>query len=257
MNAERTGRFGNKRPVMPNPLFQSPQTGVRRKATGNAPADGFTLLEILTAVFIFAIILTTVFGSYRFVFGHADRLTDDITLHEMAQTSMDRISRDLSALYVHQPPTYRKPTSNDPPDPFRFFAREDDIDGQSAGFLRFTSLAHLPQENDSRDGIAEITYYVQQSAARRWVLRRSDRLWPYPPFGKDPRDPVLCEYVRSLRFVFLKPDGTPFNEWNSDDTDFDYGTPSAVTIRLELENRGSVVVMETTVVPPVQRTALD
>ena len=34
-----------------------------------AAMRGFTLLEILIAIFIFAVVITTVFGSFNFVFG--------------------------------------------------------------------------------------------------------------------------------------------------------------------------------------------
>ena len=243
MNSEVTVRSGNKSTAM--------------GAAGRFCIAGFTLLEILTAVFILAIILTTVFGSYRFVLGNADRLDDDIALHEMAQTCLDRISRDLSALYIHRPPQYRKPTADAQTDPFRIFARTDDIDGQPLAFLRFTTLAHLPMEKDRRDGIAEITYYVQKTDSRQHVLRRADRLWPYPSFSENPGDPVLCEYIRSFRFVFLDAKSSPYDHWDSDDNEFGYATPSAVTVRLELEHHGNRAVMETTVAPPLHREKTD
>ncbi|MBW2644286.1 MAG: prepilin-type N-terminal cleavage/methylation domain-containing protein [Deltaproteobacteria bacterium] len=44
-------------------------TNIRYPATGNQqPDSGFTLIEILIAIFIFAIIVTTIFGSYNSVF---------------------------------------------------------------------------------------------------------------------------------------------------------------------------------------------
>ena len=38
---------------------------------------GFTLLEILIAIFIFSIIVTTIFGSYRAVFSTTEAINAD------------------------------------------------------------------------------------------------------------------------------------------------------------------------------------
>lgn len=63
---------------------------------------GFTLIEILIAIFIFAIVVTTIFGSYRSVFGDVETLGKGTALYEMARNCLERMF-DLSyPTYQHR-----------------------------------------------------------------------------------------------------------------------------------------------------------
>ena len=123
--------------------------------------------------------------------------------------------------------------------------------------MRFTSRAHVPFELEDRSGIAEIVYYVQARNDGQMVLRRSDRLYPYPEFEENGSDPVLCRYVKSLAFTYFDAEGEESETWNSDEEDFDHATPTAVGILLEVGNESETYTFETTVKLAVHRKKLE
>lgn len=200
---------------------------------------GFTLLEILLAILIFSIVVTTIFGSFSAVFSSADALHKGTTLYEMGKNCLARMTADLRELYVIRSPLYTKPGFDSPPGAYRVFGDSGyTVDGTFSR-MRFASFAHLPFGENREEGIAEIIYYVAPTREGEAVLRRADSLFPYERF-KDNRleergsDPILCGGVKSLVFTYFDDEGTEYEYWNSESEEFDYATPRAVKIALEI-----------------------
>jgi len=214
---------------------------------------GFTLIEILIAIFIFAIVVTTIFGSYRSVFSDVETMGKGTELYEMARNCLERITLDLQSLHIAVPPLYTPPDLNDPSAPYRIVG-EPFLDNNSRfDRLRFAALAHIQLEKSKRDGIAEIYYYIQKKDTGDSILKRSDKLYPYESFKESNRDPILCEHVKSLAFFYFDRDGTEYDHWDSDSKDFKYATPRAIGIKLELENAKQSLMVETIVTLPAYR----
>ena len=70
-----------------------------KKAVNNT---GFTLMEILIAMFIFAIVMTTIFGTFNGVISRTEAIKNGMGGFEMARTCLNRISTDLNAIYIEQ-----------------------------------------------------------------------------------------------------------------------------------------------------------
>ncbi len=221
------------------------------------PAFGFTLLEILIAIFIFSIIVTTVFGSYNAIFSNIETIDKGITDYEMAKNCLNRMVADLRSIHVSMPPKYAIPDFDAPPDPYRIVGDTSDAVNVSFARLRFTSLAHIPFEKSITDGIAEIVYYVQDADDGNYVLRRADTLYPYKPFQENKNDPVLCEGVKSLTFKYYDHKGTEYEDWDSESDEFRYSTPMAISIRLELGMDSDSQLFETMVTLPVCREKIE
>ena len=242
-------------------MSQKPQTSSLKPASGiqhlassiRYPGHGFTLLEILIAIFIFAIIVTTIFVSYNSVFSGAETIDKGITSYEMAKSCFNRMILDLQSIHVSLPPEYALPDIDDPPDIYRIVS--DTVDIESIGFprLRFTSLAHLSFGGRTENGIAEIVYYIQAASDDNYVLKRADSLYPYQPFEEKAGDPVLCEGVKSLVFKYYDHEGTEYDIWDSDAEDFGYATPRTIGIKLELVTGSDSQLFETMVTLPVYR----
>ena len=207
---------------------------------------GFTLIEILIAIFIFSIIITTIFGSYNAVFSGVATINESMGQSNMAQACLNRMTTDLQATWVETPPMYAKPEFNAPPDPYRIYGRTEDVGDSSFDRLRLASLAHLPLYDDQTGGIAEIVYYVQETDGK-YVLRRGDRLFPFSSEFEESRwDPVVCKNIKSLTFTYHDSEET-FDEWDSDAAEFGYATPSAISISLEIGNEDRSQTFKTTV----------
>jgi general secretion pathway protein J len=125
---------------------------------------GFTLLEILISIFIFAIVVTTVFGSYNFVLSSSETVDKTISSYEMGQNCLNRMIVDLESIYVCLLPAYSPPDFDDFPDTYRITGDISDIDGADFSRLRFTSLAHVPIKYKPQGKISEIVYYDQEGA---------------------------------------------------------------------------------------------
>jgi general secretion pathway protein J len=217
------------------------------------PVAGFTLLEILIAIFIFAIIITTVFASYRIVFSNTDTINKEITSYEMARNCLNRMTMDLQSVHMSLPPEYVPPDFDDPPDPFRIVGETTDIKGNGFPWLRFTSLAHLPLGKSRPGGIVEIVYYVQGTDDAGFVLKRADNSYPFQDFEEKASDPILCEDVKALTIKYLDQESDEYEVWDSDDDTYEYATPKAVKIKLELDTGSEPLLFETMVTLPVIR----
>lgn len=216
---------------------------------------GFTLVEVLIAILIFGIIVTTLFASHRSVFVSAPIVESNIDLYETAGTCLGRMALDLRSIYITQAPVFEKPEFDAAPDPHRVIASNDG--GGDTPRLQFASLAHLPLEQSKREGVAQISYYVAPVDDEVFQVRRADKLYPYPPFEANDRDPVLCDMVKRLEISFVDEDGNDFEYWNSDSDEFDYATPTAVDFMVELVRGGTTSIFETRVSLPVIREALE
>jgi general secretion pathway protein J len=217
------------------------------------PNRGFTLLEIVIAIFIFSIIVTTIFGSYNSVFTGTEIMNEGVTSYETARTCLDRMIFDLESIHVSLPPQYSPPDFNGPPDPYRIVGSTDNIQTVSFPKLRFTSTAHVSFGGTTESLIAEIVYYVQATDNGHYLLRRADNLYPYEEFEENANDPVLCENLKSLTFNYYDREGTEYEMWDSDAEDFGYATPAAIGITLELTSGTDSLWFKTMVTLPVYR----
>src|SRR5271169_1451866 len=60
--------------------------------------SGFTLVEILIAIFILGLVMATVYVSYSGILKTAHQMEEEGNIYKMARTSMDRMITDLSSL---------------------------------------------------------------------------------------------------------------------------------------------------------------
>ncbi len=211
--------------------------------------SGFTIIEILLAFFIFGIVLTTVFASYSAVTSTTSVIYDSIAVYESAKNCLARMLLDLESLHAATYPAYSPPDIDDDPDPYRIIGDKSAVSDFSR--LRFTSYANLPLEGDKRTGIAEIVYYVHTKDEKH-TLRRSDSLFPdyrfhTTEFEEKGSDPILLENIKSLKFIFFDDEGVEYESWDSDSEEYEYATPRAVKIELEIGDETTSLFFETMV----------
>ena len=227
---------------------------IRPRNGGRSDASGFTLLEILVAMSIFAIVTTLIFGTFEGVFSSADHVTKSSAIYEMADACLERITTDLSDIHVMQTPRYKKPDTDSEPDIYRVVAKNETLGGEPFTQLRFASLAHLPTGGQFSEGIAEIVYYAQEDGNDGYVLRRADTLYPYlEDFKPKETDPILCDQVLSFKLLFFDKKGREQEEWDSEDDDYDYSTPAAVKVELKIGDKESPYEFSTMIYLPMRR----
>ena len=189
-------------------------------------------------MFLFGLVMTLVYGSWTATLDNTAYVQKSLNQYSAAKTCLSRMVDDLACVRVSRPPSYKPPAgSMSEQDPWRF--RTGGLSLGDPGFptLRFASLAHVDLAGTGLTGVTEIIYYVTRESATEesYVLRRRDTpAWDL--FGERPvLDPVLCDGVSGLSFTFYDKEDTEHQEWDSESSLFDYATPRAVGIRLELD----------------------
>jgi general secretion pathway protein J len=219
--------------------------------------DGFTLIEILLAIFIFSILVTTVFGSFAVLSDGAEVLKMDTGLYESTRACLDRITRDLKEIHFALPPEYGKPKFNDDPHEYRLVGGQADVGNADFDQLRFASLAHISFQGDPRLGIARIIYYPFDLTPDNWVLRRADHIFPYPDFEPNNQDPILCEQLLEFKLTYYDSEGDSYERWDTESDDHDYASPRSIAITLKTGTEERFVTLSARVDLPVHRLPLE
>jgi general secretion pathway protein J len=190
-------------------------------------ARGFTLIEILIAVFILAIVLSTVYASYTGTFRTIRATETDAEVYGMARTVLERMTRDLEATASWK-------------GAFTFTARPYNLGNREFTRLIFRSTAHIAfGEQEESAGFAVIEYGVEEGTEKEgYTLSRSDSLYRDP--GKEDAPTggfLLCDRVETLTYLFFDSAGKAYETWDKGDNEAQKKkAPAMVEIRLGLVN---------------------
>ncbi|MFZ3115319.1 MAG: prepilin-type N-terminal cleavage/methylation domain-containing protein [Syntrophales bacterium] len=165
---------------------------------------GFTILEILIAVFILAVVLSTVYAAYSGTFRIMKELEGDEALYGMTRNTMQRMLKDLAAVTASG-------------GAFKFVSRPAYVTGGNFTDLTFLARAHLAwSEKEFSGAPAEITYYVEEDTEGGYrLLRRDTPSVPAANDGPAPRGFVVCEGLQALKYTFTDRDGQEHDSWDS------------------------------------------
>jgi general secretion pathway protein J len=189
---------------------------------------GFTLIEILIAVLILGIVLSTVYASYTGTFRIIRETQHDAEVYGMARSALDRMTRDLQSAALWR-------------GAFTFMTKTHTLGNREFVRLSFRSSAHVAfSDKDVTDGIALIEYGVEEGTDKEgYILKRSDSLYRNPVKEQSPPGGfLLCDRVEALAYTFFDETGKEYNDWNSDgDVPVQKKrVPVAVLIRLSFVN---------------------
>ena len=192
------------------------------------PRDrGFTLIEILIAIFILGLVLATVYASYSGILKTSHQMEEEGNIYKMARTSMDRMIKDLSSLQSSS-------------GSFDFHAGEKTLSNREFYSLSFWSASHLAfGENEGTGRPAAISYYVQEDeGGNSFSLWRSDVSGAKPSPGKSISSGFLiCKNIDSWNLRFYDSTGNELESWDSLSlTEQKDKAPVAVKIELALVN---------------------
>jgi len=226
--------------------------------------SGFTLLEILIAIIIFATLLTTIYASYTGTFKVIDDTESQAEIYRTARIAMERILEDLESVYI-QNGSQSVSSEEEAGISFQFLGEERDIMGRRADTLQFISSIHIDISGKSPGyGPTQINYYVKESEdedEEDLILYRSDN----PLFNKtdsfyeDSGGLALCEGLDSVAFTYYGEDGQTFSNWDYGSMGSENKIPKAVAITLEFKNTLNPelpIVFTTSVALPMEESYL-
>ena len=224
---------------------------------------GFTLMEILVAVVIFAILMTTVFSSFNSFVISSDHIQTAISRDEKMGPPLKIISRDLMRVHFSLPPAYVKPDTRSTPDPFRMVGSLDNVGGEKFFRMRFVSQGLLTVHGDGHQCLVQIIYYVRANENDGFDLCRSESLPPWEDGVENGCDPILIRDISSFRLTFFNGENEIFTQWDSDAESFDHATPHAIGVMIQTKdadggkNTMSGDSIMTSIILPVRRDALE
>ncbi|RZB30257.1 MAG: general secretion pathway protein J [Desulfobacteraceae bacterium Eth-SRB1] len=168
--------------------------------------NGFTLIEILIAIFILTTVLTTVYAAYTGTFRLMKDTRRGDNIYSMARTAMNRMAKDIGSVCS------RKGS-------FRFVSGE--IEKESFMELSFLSSDHLNFNDERSSGIAAISYFVVEDDEKKsCILKRKDDL--YRDKTEETEEEIsreggyiLCEGLQSLTYKFYDDKGEEYDSWDS------------------------------------------
>lgn len=203
------------------------------RGTNPIYAKGFTLLEILIAVSIFASVLSTIFISYTGTFNVLDQTESRANIYRMARITLERMQEDLESTYFISR-TEKSESKENPLESTPFMGKDTEIDGRDADTLSFMSRAHVVfDEEENGTGIAMISYYVAENEkGDAFNLYRSDT----SQFEKTPEEGtgglILCDGLFSVDFTYYDGDGKSHEKWDSKGDELKDKFPVMVEIKL-------------------------
>jgi general secretion pathway protein J len=183
---------------------------------------GFTLIEVLLAVTITAILLVTVYGVFTSVSSARNRIEAEGEGYHLARVIFDRIGREIRGAY------YLKGNKDT--------VFKGGIDEQRNPFLFLSTTATTPQ-GERQEGIALVRYRLgpDEQAEGKKVLTRSEE--PLVQGTQAPREYRLAPGIEAMRLRF-SDGGTWQESWDSDSLN---AAPKMVEVALEIRLGGAVV----------------
>ncbi|MGX9461402.1 type II secretion system minor pseudopilin GspJ [Shewanella sp. A14] len=191
--------------------------------TTKPKTTGFTLLEMLIAIAIFAMlgiaansVLSTVMKNDEVTKAFADRL-------KSLQQGFGAIERDLGQMVARSPRSFEGERGS------RFFQAGDNILDSETEALVFYRLGWLnPDGMLPRGSLQSVAYVVQNGRLERWYFP-----YPEPVSGAEPLKSVVIEHVLSIEYSFYMDD-----KWQKQVD----GTvmPKGIAMEIELEGLGKI-----------------
>jgi general secretion pathway protein J len=192
-------------------------------------ARGFTLMEIMIAVAITALMGGIVAMSFHTSFHAKEQVESEIEYYRMLRAAMSRMAREIGAAYVsdrYDPKKYRD--QNDRPS--NFIGLKDK--------LTFTSLAHQRLYTDAKESDQMVVEYSVKTSNERGAHGRMDLIRRENPIVLDhidrggPED-VLFEGLKRIEFSYWDTDKKEWNgEWDTRRLERKTVLPTRVRIKI-------------------------
>ncbi|MBF0527185.1 MAG: prepilin-type N-terminal cleavage/methylation domain-containing protein [Deltaproteobacteria bacterium] len=200
---------------------------------------GFTLIEVMLAVAILAIITTVIYSSLIQGLKTVEECRETQETYQIARVIFDRMIRDLSSAYVS--PNVKKPPTS-PSGRKAFYGligrRFEDSQGPK-DTLCFTSMAHLDTGGSfDHQVLTRIGYYLDQDPLQDgFILYRRDNPALDDDLDKGGVALELGERVAGLRFRYVDPVQGIIDLWDSTSPERNNVLPQQVIITLTLVDR--------------------
>lgn len=216
---------------------------------------GFTLLEVMIALVITALVLTMVYSSFSAVMETRERVTAATDTNMTARLVLSRMAREIESAFIVQRARDAPPESRYT----HFEGIQREIDGLAADRISFTTFAHVKRGMDADESDQTVISYEGElfpsddgSEETLALIRREWRR--VAPAGEtqtyEPISIPIAEGIEGFRLRFLVAGEDWVTAWDSTDLRTLDTLPAAVEITLSLADGHGGVMEYLTVVNP-------
>ena len=173
---------------------------------------GFTLLELLLAVAIAAVVIAIV----NFAFFQSHRNIEAVRIQREAYQTvrivMDRIVKDLTCCYV---PAGRTDMTSDELSLYRFIGVNDEANSIDKDSISMTTTTDIGFSRVP-GGVCEVAYYLREMENRKDVFTLYRREDPTPHYGTSTAgsEMEIAEGVLGMNIIYVDDTNQESSEWD-------------------------------------------
>lgn len=199
--------------------------------------SGFTLLELLLALFLLVILSGALYGSYFALINGREQATAGMEARRELRGTLDLLRRELSATIYSKNALYYSNGVN----PLHFIVEDKDLFGKPASTLAFTAVA--PPDGSGRpvSDQLELKYQLQDSSGKLLLTRQVKDLHYSGEAGRYPQmealEGFLVECLNGDKWV---------KSW---DTSINAGLPKAIRVTIRVKEGDKTFDYSTTATP--------
>jgi len=210
---------------------------------------GFTLLEIVIAVAILAVVFTGLYSAYSSTLDTTEAVESERDVEQAARLGLMRIADDLASLY------YREVEGGDAePSPYRFEGADTEALDEGGTVLEFTTTGSLDFSMVFPSlRINRVSYALEKKADSESHYRLVRRELPFADLGGAGQESVIevMEGVEAFSVSYFDEEGQVQPQWDSEAPASETVLPRLVQVRLQLAAAKSRLFTTTVALPPL------
>jgi general secretion pathway protein J len=190
-------------------------------------ARGFTLLEILIAVAILALVVSSLYGAYSGTLDTTEMVESIRDVDQVARLALMQMVDDFKSLY------YQKAQGEDEESPYSFGGVME-VEGEGGPIVAFATTSRLDFDMTfPSQRINRVSYVVEKQPDNEKLYRLVRRELPFADLPGERQEIVveLADGVESLSLNYFAEDGQEFSQWDSKTEGL---LPRLVQIRLQM-----------------------
>lgn len=199
---------------------------------------GFTLIEVLIAITLLAIISLLVWQAAGTTLASKERFDARYEIFQSAGLTLHQMTREIESAYLYATPDFLGRSGSGEQQVKTAFIGSDEGDQDS---LTFDTLTHIRYIKDAKESDqAEISYFLEpddESDQELWVLKKREQSPPDTDLKQGGRTSVLFKGVSELNFRYFDSTKGEFVEsWDSSSMDNINKLPRVVEILLVVQD---------------------
>lgn len=191
--------------------------------------NGFTLIEVMIAMAILAVMAVLLFTSMSQTLNSKDDVEKKDELGHSANLALNKMSLDLQMAFLLNGPEF---LGSDGKMKTAFIGKEDRVD--------FPSLSHVRYFKDVKEAdYAELGYYIEEDkedTSKKLLMRRESKGIDDKP-QEGGKGEMMVEGVKEFHLEYYDPTKKEWlKNWDSTQVDFSNRLPRAVKIELKVQD---------------------